>query len=73
MLSDRKFHTVWKIHDFSITHTGCPGSNFPISKSFYSESVHVRPQLGKAKIGLRMEQFFGQILIFENLEKNTTF
>ena len=38
--------------------TGCPGSNFPISNRIYSETMHVRPQLSKAKIGLTMEQFF---------------
>ena len=45
--------------------TGCPGSNFPISNSIYSETMHVRPQLGKAKIGLTMEQFLWQNLIFQ--------
>ena len=45
--------------------TGRPGSNFPIWKSFYSETMHVRPQLGKANIGLTMKQLLWQNLIFQ--------
>ena len=44
--------------------TGCPGSNIPIWKSFYSETMHVRPQLSKAKIGLTMKQFFCTFHLF---------
>ena len=54
-----------------LSYTGCPGSNFPILKSFYSETMHVRPQLGKAKIGLTMEQFFCTVHLFLNNRHKT--
>ena len=48
----------WILWDFlfctKVRHsTGCPGSNFATSKSFYSETVYVRSQDGKAKMCLR--------------------
>ena len=49
--------------------TGCPGSKFATSKSFYSETVHVRPQVGKAKMCLRDIHFRGQNFIFEKILK----
>ena len=45
--------------------TGCPRSKFAISNGFSSKSVHVRPQVGKAKMCLRDIHFRGQNFIFE--------
>ena len=44
--------------------TGCPGSKFPNWKSYYSESMHVRPQVGKAKMCLRNIHFCLHLELF---------
>ena len=44
--------------------TGCPGSKFPNSNSFYSEIMEVRPQVGKAKMCLRNIHFCLHLELF---------
>ena len=48
----------------TFTHTGCPGSKFATSKSFYSEIMLVRPQDGKAKMCLRDIHFCLHLELF---------
>ena len=49
---------------YSSKSTGCPGSKFAILKSFYSETVLVRPQDGKAKMCLRDIHFCLHLELF---------
>ena len=53
-------------------HTGWPKSKFPFSKTHNSESIHIWPQVGKAKIGLRGGSFFSALADFLPMQNELT-
>ena len=52
--------------------TGWPKSKFPFSKTHNSESIHIWPQVGKAKIGLRGGSFFSALADFLPMQNELT-
>ena len=65
-------HAVKMRRKFRHQATGWPKSKFPFSKTHNSESIHIWPQVGKAKIGLRGGSFFSALADFLPMQNELT-